>query len=215
MNKDSPPEFSKEYFSKLFAEHSGVARERKSEAELPVPNTLRPKPSAKDLVGTLRLSQRIGVLLFLHRSGTISEGGANRLMFLQEKAPLEAILAGIKFCERLSTDEKLVKDFWFAVEQLQLKPKSWRYRRSEVRRIGVGYRDKGNLPDLSNSAIRKANEEAAIYFEDLPVGIREFISKNLPSCLSGDGEWLDLFFLIEKISKLGVKDEILPLLSPL
>lgn len=188
---------SNEYITNLILDSAGITRERKSEAELPVPNTLRPKPTAKELTGQLRLSKKIGVLLFLHRSGLITEGGMNRLLFLQEKAPFEALTAGIEFCHRLSSNSKLQRDFWFAVEQLNLQPRSWRYRRSEVRRVGVGYRDKGSLPDLSNSAIRRANEEAVIYSADLPKELLEFVHENLPSCLTEDGEWLDLSSLFE------------------
>jgi len=61
------------------------------EADMPVPDRLLPKQKSQLLTNSLRMSQRIGLLLCLARKGNLSKGGQDRLFYLQSKAPFEAI----------------------------------------------------------------------------------------------------------------------------
>lgn len=179
------------YFEDLFRLHSGLEVESETGPIVPEhPTTKRNR--AWNVVVRMKLSQKIGFLLFLHRTGQLSLGGLVRLEFLQEKASEEALIAGIKFCQRLTEDEKLFSDFRIARILLDRLPKSRRFQRSQTRRIGVGYRDKGTLPEISSGARRKADEENFIYFDDLPDFLQLEVKKMYPSALKGNGEWLDL-----------------------
>jgi len=184
-----------EYFRKLFA--LSDALEDDPEAEVPVPYSLPPATKGRNLVNQMKLGQKIGLLLFLHRQGMISTGGLENLMYLQEKAPLSAIDLGLRFAYRLESDQKLLSDFWRAVEILNLRPRNRRYRASTVRRIGVGYRDKGTLPDESTRAQEKANEQSFLFLQDLPEKFQEKIRKEHTACLTEDDEWLDLHALLQ------------------
>lgn len=180
------------YFEDLFRRNSEPVKE-KSESGIPVseqPTTERSKEW--NVVSRMKLSQKIGFLLFLHQEGLIQEGGLARLNFLQEKASEEALIAGIRFCARLSLEEKLFSDFKVAERLLNRLPRSRRFQLSSTRRIGVGYRDKGTLPEISSGARRKATEESFIYFLDLPDFLQKEVKENYPSALIEDEEWLDL-----------------------
>jgi len=166
--------------------------ERDAEADIPVPDRLLPKWQYQRLVGALRLSQKIGLLVWLNRIGAISLGGKERLLYLQSKASFEALEAGLRFARRLTEEEKLQSDFKHQMRELNRRPQSKHFRRSEIRRIGVGYRDKGMLPEQSLRARRAAWEESFIPTESIPESLVQVLSKYLPSCLIEDGEWVDL-----------------------
>jgi len=166
--------------------------ERDSEADIPVPDRLLPARHSRRLVELLKLSQKIGLLLWLNREGLITIGGSERLLYLQSKASFEALEAGLKFARRLSTEIKLQSDFKHQMRELNRRPQSKRFRQSEPRRIGVGYRDKGMLPEVSLRARRQAQEESFIPIGLLnPLAVRA-IQIGHPSVLSEDGEWVDL-----------------------
>lgn len=165
----------------------------KPEAEVPVPDRLLPKGRSQELVFRLRLSQKIGLLLYLNRTGSISEGGKERLLYLQEKASFEAISAGLKFAQRLSSESKLSSDFKHQLRELNRRPQSKRFRVRESRRIGVGYRDKGTLPEISSPARRSAIEASWINLQDLPTEMCRFLTTAFPTSVEGD--WFDLSVL--------------------
>jgi hypothetical protein len=166
--------------------------ERDAEADIPVPDRLLPKHEYRRLVEALRLSQKIGLLVWLNRQGLLSLGGKERLLYLQAKASFEALEAGLRFARRLSEEEKLQSDFQHQMRELNRRPQSKHFRQSEARRIGVGYRDKGMLPEQSLRARRAAWEESFLPTESIPEDLLRVLQKYLPSCLTEDGEWVDL-----------------------
>jgi hypothetical protein len=166
--------------------------ERETEADVPVPDRLLPKRQYQRLVSALRLSQKIGILIWLNREGLLSLGGKERLLYLQEKASFEALSSGLEFAQRLSREKKLQSDFMHQMRELNRRPQSKHYRQSEGRRIGVGYRDKGTLPGNSHGARLAANEEAFIPTAQLPEALVEVLARLLPACLTEDGMWIDL-----------------------
>lgn len=166
--------------------------EKETEADIPVPDRLLSKREYLRLVGTLKLSQKIGLLLWLNRSDLLSLGGKERLLYLQAKASFEALEAGLRFAQRLSKEEKLQSDFKHHMRELNRRPQSKRYRQSEVRRIGVGYRDKGMLPEFSSRARRLAQEESFIPSSQIPREIVELLQKLQPACFTEEGDWIDL-----------------------
>lgn len=159
------------------------------EADMPVPDRLLPKGKLRMLVHRLKLSQAIGLLLYLNREELLSSGGKERLLFLQSKAPFSAIEAGLRFAQRLEIEKKLQSDFKHQMIELNRRPHSRRYRRYEASRIGIGYRDKGTLPKEIHRGIRPANEEAFVFFEDLPRDLQERITGTFPT--TREGEWVD------------------------
>lgn len=161
-----------------------------SEADVPVPDRLLPKGKSKILWNRLRLSQQIGLLLFLNRKEALSSGGKERLLYLQAKASFEAIEAGLKFAQRLEREKKLQSDFKHQLREANRRPQSKRFRRFEKSRIGVGYRDNGTLPDKSESARRKSIEESWLHLDQVPEEIGSYFRSHLPSAVEGD--WLDL-----------------------
>jgi len=166
------------------------------EADMPVPDRLFPKGKSKWLTDRLKLSQRIGLLLFLNRENLLSEGGQERLLYLQSKAPFSAIEAGLAFAQRLSIEKKLQSDFKHQMIELNRRPQSKRFRRHETSRIGVGYRDKGTLPEESSIFRRRADEESFVLIDDLPPEMFIFISEHCPNSVV-DGTWLDLGIISE------------------
>jgi hypothetical protein len=166
--------------------------ERDAEADIPVPDRLLPKWRYRRLVEKLRLSQKIGLLLWLNREGLLSIGGRERLLYLQAKASFEALEAGLKFARRLSMEKKLQSDFKHQMRELNRRPQSKHFRQIEGRRIGIGYRDKGMLPGISLRARRQSWEESFIPTESVPMKLMEFLRKYLPACLTEDEEWVDL-----------------------
>lgn len=182
----------------------------KSEADAPVPDRLLPKGRSRDLVRRLKLSQKIGLLLWLAREGLASEGGRERLLYLQSRASFEAIEAGLKFAKRLNSETKLQSDFQHELKELNRRPQSKRFRTRERSRIGVGYRDKGTLPEISTGPREKATEEAFIHIASLPEWLQEKIIHFIPASL--EGEWVDLEILSEEASLLIDELRSLPLL---
>jgi len=166
--------------------------ERDAEADIPVPDRLLPKQEYRRLVGALRLSQKIGLLIWLNRQGLLTLGGKERLLYLQAKASFEALEAGLRFARRLSEEQKLQKDFQHQMRELNRRPQSKHFRQSEARRIGVGYRDKGMLPEQSHRARLAANEAAFLPVGLIPQELVEILRRYLPVSLTEDGEWVDL-----------------------
>lgn len=165
--------------------------------------------------GRIRLSQAIGILLWLNRYDLLSQKGSDRLLFLQSKASFEAIESGLKFCQRLLSEEKLVLDFYHHIVDQNTRPSSKRFRKyREQRRIGIGYRDKGTLPSPSARGREEANRESWVLEEDL-LEILEIITIYPPSDLK-EGEWIDLpgyvRFLREKDISQDKIDTLLTLL---
>jgi len=160
------------------------------EADTPVPDRLLPKWKNRILLNRLKLSQKIGLLLFLNRKNALSRGGQDRLLFLQSKASLEAIEAGLRFCRRLLLEEKLQSDFKHQMVELNRFSQSKRFRRFQSNRIGVGYRDKGALPEESQLPRNRADESGFLFLPDLKPEIRILIERLVPSLI--EGEWLDL-----------------------
>lgn len=189
-----------EYFKNLFASFSKPEKEESETGPILSEGPTTSHSREWNVVSRMKLSQKIGFLLYLHRTGAIQPGGLVRLEFLQEKASEEALIAGIRFCQRLTTEEKLFSDFRIAEKILNRLPRSRRFRRSQTRRIGVGYRDKGTLPEISSSARRKATEEAFVYFLDLPDFLQQSVKEKYPSALIEDDEWLDLQEIINSDS---------------
>lgn len=169
--------------------------ERDSEADIPVPDRLLPRSESQRLVRMLKLSQMIGILLWLNREGLITLGGRERLLYLQAKASFEALEAGLRFARRLSQEKKLQSDFRHQMRELNRRPQSKHFRQSEARRIGVGYRDKGMLPEVSQSARRQAQEGAFLSVGQIPVLLKNAICLIHPTSLTEDGEWVDLSML--------------------
>lgn len=180
-----------------------------TEAEIPVPDRLLPKRKQKNLWNSLKLSQQIGLLLWLNRTDSLSVGGKERLLYLQAKASFEAIEAGLKFAQRLEREEKLQSDFGPHANEANRRPQSKRFRRFEASRIGVGYRDKGTLPGSSERARRAATSSAWIHLESIPEELERYFRSNLPEAV--EGEWLDLTALAEHCS--DQDREISPLLT--
>jgi hypothetical protein len=167
----------------------------KPEAEIPVPDRLLPRGKSLVLWNRLKLSQQIGLLLFLNRKRALSSGGKERLLYLQEKASFEAISAGLKFAQRLENERKLQSDFKHQLLEANRRPQSKRFRKREARRIGVGYRDKGTLPEISSKGRNKAQEEAYLLLDDLPESISTVLERVFPD--SVEGGWFDLSVLTE------------------
>jgi hypothetical protein len=166
--------------------------ERDAEADIPVPDRLLSRRTYVELVGKLKLSQKIGLLVWLNRQGLLSLGGRERLLYLQAKASFEALEAGLKFARRLTEEEKLQSDFQHQMRELNRRPQSKHFRQSESRRIGVGYRDKGMLPEQSLNARTAADRACFIHQGDVPEEVLSILKRYLPAALTEDGEWVDL-----------------------
>jgi len=158
--------------------------------------------------GPLRLSQQIGLLLWLNRKDLLSTRGEERLLFLQSRAPWGAIEAGFQFAIRLEAESKLQHDLYHWMVVLNCFPSTKRFRSFQARRIGIGYRDKGTLPSPSVSARRNAEADAWVH--------RDAFSEALQSLLSlspnvSEGEWVDLPELAQTLQS-GLTPEDLRLL---
>jgi len=188
--------------------------ERDAEAEIPVPDRLLSKREYQRLVGMLKLGQKIGLLVWLNREGLLTLGGKERLLYLQAKASYEALEAGLRFARRLSEEKKLQSDFRHQMRELNRRPQSKHFRQSDSRRIGVGYRDKGILPEQSLRARRAAWEESFIPVDLVPEDLLNVLKRYLPSCLTEDGEWVDLSVFPGSFGSDG-DSELTKLLHPL
>jgi hypothetical protein len=140
----------------------------------------------------LKLSQMVGILIWLNREDLITLGGRERLLYLQAKASFEALEAGLRFARRLSQSEKLRSDFRHQMRELNRRPQSKHFRQSEARRIGVGYRDKGMLPENSHGARTAAQKDAYVSSSLVPPLLMNAIRTVHPNFLTADGEWVDL-----------------------
>jgi hypothetical protein len=181
------------------------------EADMPVPDRSRSKRDSKRLVKQLKLSQRIGLLLYMNRVEVkeISTGGKERLLYLQERAPLGALLAGLEFCSRLLDDKTLSPHFIHEMNELNRRPQSRRFRLREKTRIGVGYRDKGTLHRETDLGRSEAHDQNWIYLRNLSSDLIEMIYYVYPSSM--EGEWLDWEELDQsmKIDGLELPDRLL------
>lgn len=181
------------------------------EADKPVPDRSRSKQNSKRLVKQLKLSQRIGLLLYMNRIEIkeISQGGKERLLFLQERAPLGALLAGLEFCSRLLDDKTLSPHFIHEMNELNRRPQSRRFRLREKSRIGVGYRDKGSLHRETDLGRLEANDQNWVFLRNLSSDLIEMIYYVYPSSM--EGEWLDWEELdrLMKIDGLELPDRLL------
>jgi len=156
----------------------------------------------------------VGILLWLNRENLITLGGRERLLYLQSKASFEALEAGLRFARRLTLEEKLRSDFRHQMRELNRRPQSKHFRQSEARRIGVGYRDKGMLPDPSSGARTAAQKETYIPSHLVPSILLGAIQTVMPACLTADREWVDLSMVAGSFgtqADIGVR----PLLPPL
>jgi len=167
------------------------AMEEVPEADMPVPDRLLQKGRSHFLLNQLKLGQKIGILIWLNQEGVLSPGGGERLLYLQAKASLEAIAAGLKFAQRLSDESKLQLDFKHQIRELNRRPQSRRFRRYESSRIGVGYRDKGTLPEETILQRTKAQEAGWIYIPDLTLENQGVLQTLVPSACR-EGDWIDL-----------------------
>jgi len=188
--------------------------ERDSEADIPVPDRLLPKRRSQDLVRMLKLSQMVGILIWLNRENLITLGGRERLLYLQAKASFEALEAGLRFARRLTQEEKLRSDFRHQMRELNRRPQSKHFRQVEARRIGVGYRDKGMLPGSSSGARTEAQRDSYIPSHLIPDLLRGAIQSVMPHFLTADKEWVDLSMVA---GSFGTQADIgaRPLLPPL
>lgn len=179
-----------------------------SEADVPVPERLLPKRKSQALLIRLKLSQKIGLLMWMNRNDVLSLGGEERLLYLQKRASIEAISSGLRFADRLSKQKKLQSDFLPHMIELNRRPQSKRYRRLEVNRIGVGYRDKGTTPGNSNFGRTQAQREAWIPISSLPENLIPLLYGCVPQLI--EGEWLDLAGLSDCFDDLKeLRDQLL------
>jgi len=161
------------------------------EAEVPVPDHLRDRSKELATVSNLKISQKIGIVLFLLEMNPHHENLCLRLAHLQSIASLEAILSGVRFRDRLKNDEKFVSDnrhnFFYFLSKF-FSRRDW--RKPRLTRIR-GYRDKGTLPDQNLRSRRKAQKES--YMSILPFDEKtvEFLKENLPSS-AFEGDQIDL-----------------------
>jgi len=120
--------WQKDWYSKSSDQDVDLLRD--SEAEVPVPDRLFPKKKSKGLLLRLKLSQKIGLLMWMNRTDQLSRGGEERLLYLQKKASIEAISAGLRFANRLTQEKKLQNDFRPHMAELNRMPQSKRFRRT-------------------------------------------------------------------------------------
>jgi len=179
-----------------------------SGAEVPVPDRLFPKRKSQALLLRLKLSQKIGLLMWMNRNDLLSKGGEQRLLYIQKKASIEAISAGLRFAERLLIEKKLISDFYPHMVELNRRPQSSHYRKTEKSRIGVGYRDKGTLPDKSSQGRTLAQKESWIHLSNLPENLQLIIQSQVPQLI--EGEWLNLGEISDYFDNLkDLRDQLL------
>jgi hypothetical protein len=158
------------------------------------------------LVKQLKLSQRIGLLLFSNKVGSISESGLQRLFIYQSKSSIEALYAGVNFCRRLEKERKLQYDFKPHIEHLNSQLRVRAIKKHETSRIGIGYRDKGTLANFADKLRKRITEEGSVHKSDLydvPQSLLDFIAFWIPSSLV-DEEWIDLGEIRERLTLLSL-----------
>lgn len=183
-------------------------QEQLSEADVPVPATLLPIQKLQDLVARLKKSQKLGILCWMASEGLLTLGGRKRLLQLQSSASIEALLSAERFAQRLSREKKLQLDFRHSMRALNRRPYSATFRRSEKRRIGVGYRDKGTLPVSGSRERMKALSEAWVPVEGLPDHTLRAIQSIAPFCLSDDGEFIDVQVMSQYLKPVWALPEV-------
>jgi hypothetical protein len=211
---DSAPRTEDRDLSEYVLSDYRTETERDSEADIPVPDRLLPRRTSQRLVGMLKLSQKVGILLWLNRANLITLGGRERLLYLQSKASFEALEAGLRFARRLTSDEKLRSDFRHQMRELNRRPQTKLFRQSEARRIGVGYRDKGMLPEVSHGARQLAQKDAYVSSNLVPPLLMNTIRLVHPNFLTADGEWVDLSMVAGSFgtqADIGVRSLLPPL----
>lgn len=182
--------------------------EQENEADVPVPDNLLPETQIRELVRRLKRSQKVGLLMWLESIGRITLGGRARLLSLQEGSSVEALLAARKFFARISSEKKLQKDFSHCMRFLNSRPRSATFRRTQKRRIGVGYRDKGTLPSFSSGARQDAHKAAWILREDVNEFTVNAIQSIAPFTFSDDGEFLDSHALAQYLKPVWALPEL-------
>lgn len=170
-------------------------------ADIPVPDHSRDSAKEFRQLRELKLSQRLGILLFCNRLDKGNGYVLQRINFLQEHASIEAIQAGIKFYRRMVSEPKLQKDFKHVISYyLYNIPQTLEYHKRPKNRIR-GYRDKGTLPDQSVRARAKAGQEGWFDLRGLEnQTVREFLEEHLPDTLI-EGDFLDLPGAIEYLQE--------------
>jgi hypothetical protein len=109
------------------------------------------------------------------------------------------------YAQLLDTETKRVHDQYHWIMVLNCHPTTRRLRIHRARRIGVGYRDKGVLPDKSSGARKSADAAAWVHWDSLPEHIQELLSAL--SASSVEGEWVDLPDLVSNLqSGLGTSE---------
>lgn len=155
------------------------------EAEDSVPEHLRDTGKELQQLKRARLSQKLGVLTYLINLGSNNLNVILRLQKLQSISSIEAIQSGLLFARKLEKNPKLVSDNRHLIQYFL----STTYRLKEPKKPPFknrirGYRDKGTLPDESQKARNKAQEEGWIDLRGLEsVSVQEFLREHLPETL--------------------------------
>jgi hypothetical protein len=135
--------------------------------------------------GKLPLGKCIGLLLWLNDHDFLSDwGGARRLVRFQRRASLETLLSAIAFRESLNRTPKKQCDFFHHAVVLNAPFFEKLTQRASKRRIGIGYRDKGTLPNPSTRARLDADKAAWFPIEDIGFELADGFPR--------EGDWVDL-----------------------
>lgn len=119
--------------------------------------------------GWQKPSIQLGALLYLRSRGDLSLNGKRRMHKLINNVSHLEVSASLSHQEKISKSP----ESFGALLRWSQRPLSFRpYRKSERRRIGVGYRDKGSLPP-SHSRGRVFGEQGLLYLGEE----KEFLSQ--------------------------------------
>jgi len=136
--------------------------------------------------GQLRLSKSIGLLLWMNDHDLLDEtGGIRRLAKLQRRASYEALVAACQFREFLHSNPRARRALVHHARVLNAH--CWgpaEYFRPYKRRIGVGYRDKGTLPETSSRARLEVERSGWFFTEDIGFELADGFPR--------EGDWVDL-----------------------
>lgn len=161
--------------------------ERDTEAELPVPDQSTPSPDQlrKRNWSWFKRSQKIGLLLRLHSQGRLSSRARTLLEKLAGSASEEELQAAFRWSSRFKNPDFL-RRFRLEQEYIEnLAPPRDPPPIPEKRRIGVGYRDKGNLPDHSSQARVDANRTSWISLNLFSPYVRTELKARFPELVEG------------------------------
>jgi hypothetical protein len=133
--------------------HTSVSNHqgRKTKAELPV--AVPPVSSQRH---GLRKSTRLGIFLYIQLHNKLEERQVEYIARFQAKLNLDEIQRALEFAHVLTTNPRTrsrMKAESISVPFYRPRPD----RRTPIRRIGVGYRDKGSLPRYSKPEWDKDN----------------------------------------------------------